>query len=353
MSMEEQSRDELWDGQEPDVSDDKEPTADELQELETELPRDFTGLEEELDPANPLRMYMKEVGSIPRIETEEERRLAGIVQTGRRAEDQLERAMWESEPMDPEEQERLEKLVAAGDRAKKRLTEANLRLVIYAVKGYIGKGMSLQDLIQEGNVGLMKAAERYDPDRGCRFSTYAMYWIRQAAGRAQAEQGDVIRVPVHMVENIRKVNVASRRLLQELGREPSEDEIAARLKVTVDWVRKVKRYDRNTVSLEKPVGEDEGDTIGDFIPDDEGAEPVRAAEESELRQRLEEVLATLPPMEEQVIRMRFGFGCDAYRLDEVAEQLGISRERAKQIENRALRMLYRPERKKKLKEFLN
>ena len=351
MSMEERELPEEWEDLNPDIPRDREPTDDQLEAIEAELPGDME--EEEADATDTLRLYMKEIGSRPRIEREEEIRLAGIIQTGRKADDRLYRAMWDNVPLAAGEREELERQMHAGERAKQRLTEANLRLVVYGVKPYRNRGVSLQDLIQEGNEGLLKAAERYEPDRNCQFSTYAMYWIRQAAGRAVAEQTGAIRVPVHTVENIRKVNLAARELRLELDREPDDGEIARRLNVTAEWVRKTRSYDRNTVSLDAPVGEDEGVGIGDLIPAGEEDSPVRTAEARELHRLLLEVLDTLPAQEKQVIRLRYGIGCDPHQLDETAERMDLTREEVKGIEAKALRKLIRPERKKWLKEFLN
>ena len=256
--------------------------------------------------------------------------------------------------LSPEEEERLNKLVVEGENAKKALVEANLRLVVSIAKRHSGKGLSFLDLIQEGNLGLLKAVEKFDYRKGYKFSTYATWWIRQAITRAIADQARTIRIPVHMVETIHKVARVSRRLLQELGHEPSVDEIAKAMNISPERVREITKIALDPVSLEMPIGEEEDSHLGDFIPDDDSPSPSDAVSHTMLREQLFEVLHTLTPREEQVLKLRFGLEDGRMRtLEEVGSVFNITRERIRQIEAKALRKLRHPSRSKRLKDYLD
>lgn len=272
---------------------------------------------------DPVRMYLKEIGKVPLLSAEEEIELAKRMELG-----------------DME--------------AKKRLAEANLRLVVSIAKRYVGRGMLFLDLIQEGNLGLIKAVEKFDYRKGYKFSTYATWWIRQAITRAIADQARTIRIPVHMVETINKVIRVSRQLLQELGHDPSPEEISEEMDMPVDRVRDILKIAQEPVSLETPIGEEEDSHLGDFIPDDDAPEPAEAASFMLLKEQLVEVLKTLTPREEKVLRLRFGIEDGHTRtLEEVGKEFKVTRERIRQIEAKALRKLRHPSRSKKLKDFLN
>ena len=272
---------------------------------------------------DPVRMYLKEIGKVPLLSAEEEIELAKKMENG--------------------DQE-----------AKKRLAEANLRLVVSIAKRYVGRGMLFLDLIQEGNLGLIKAVEKFDYRKGYKFSTYATWWIRQAITRAIADQARTIRIPVHMVETINKLIRVSRQLLQELGREPTPEEISEEMGMPVDRVREILKISQEPVSLETPIGEEEDSHLGDFIQDDEASQPSEEASYTLLREQLEEVLSTLTPREEQVLRMRFGLtDGKPHTLEEVGKEFDVTRERIRQIESKALRKLRHPSRSKKLRDFLN
>ena len=272
---------------------------------------------------DPVRMYLKEIGKVPLLSAEEEIELAKRMELG--------------------DQE-----------AKKRLAEANLRLVVSIAKRYVGRGMLFLDLIQEGNLGLIKAVEKFDYRKGYKFSTYATWWIRQAITRAIADQARTIRIPVHMVETINKLIRVSRQLLQELGREPTPEEIAAEMNMPVERVREILKISQEPVSLETPIGEEEDSHLGDFIQDDNVPVPADAAAFTLLKEQLEEVLRTLTPREEEVLRMRFGLtDGKPHTLEEVGKEFDVTRERIRQIESKALRKLRHPSRSKKLRDFLN
>ena len=272
---------------------------------------------------DPVRMYLKEIGKVPLLSAEEEIELAQRMEEG--------------------DQE-----------AKKRLAEANLRLVVSIAKRYVGRGMLFLDLIQEGNLGLIKAVEKFDYRKGYKFSTYATWWIRQAITRAIADQARTIRIPVHMVETINKLIRVSRQLLQELGREPTPEEIAAEMNMPVDRVREILKISQEPVSLETPIGEEEDSHLGDFIPDEGASEPSEAASFTLLQEQLVDVLSTLTPREEKVLKLRFGIEDGRPRtLEEVGKEFNVTRERIRQIEAKALRKLRHPSRSKKLKDFLN
>ena len=271
---------------------------------------------------DPVRMYLKEIGRIPLLTSDEEIALAKSIEQGY-------------------------------EESKRRLTEANLRLVVSIAKRYVGRGMLFLDLIQEGNLGLIKAVEKFDCRKGYKFSTYATWWIRQAITRAIADQARTIRIPVHMVETINKLIRVSRQLLQELGREPSPEEIAGEMDIPVERVREIMKIAQEPVSLETPIGEEEDSHLGDFIEDEDAPAPAEAASFLLLKEQLEEVLDTLTPREEKVLRLRFGLDDGRSRtLEEVGQEFGVTRERIRQIEAKALRKLRHPSRSKKLKDYL-
>ena len=275
---------------------------------------------------DPVKVYLKEIGRVPLLTPEEEIDLALKIQAG-----------------GPD-----------GEKAKQRLSEANLRLVVSIAKRYVGRGMQFLDLIQEGNLGLIKAVEKFDHTKGFKFSTYATWWIRQAITRAIADQARTIRIPVHMVETINKVKKVSSQLLHVYGHDPSAEEIAERLDMSVDKVREIMRVAQEPVSLETPIGEEEDSHLGDFIPDDDAPVPAEAASQTLLKEQLADVLKTLTPREEKVLRLRFGLGDGRPRtLEEVGKEFNVTRERIRQIEAKALRKLRHPSRSKKLRDFLD
>lgn len=306
------------------------PTLSEMQAIEDEgLPADLDepeALPEDVENAkldDPVRMYLKEIGRIKLLTPEEEQEIA--------------------------------KKMAEGDEdARKRMSEANLRLVVSIAKRYVGRGMQLLDLIQEGNLGLMKAVEKFDYTKGYKFSTYATWWIRQSITRAIADQARTIRIPVHMVETINRVLRTSHSMVQKLGREPTTKEIADELHIEESKVEEVLKIAQEPVSLETPIGEEEDSHLGDFIQDDEASQPSEEASYTLLREQLEEVLSTLTPREEQVLRMRFGLtDGKPHTLEEVGKEFDVTRERIRQIEAKALRKLRHPSRSKKLKDYLD
>ena len=309
---------------------------------------------------DPVRMYLKEIGKVPLLSAEEEIELsqkmeAGAVATEKIAilEERMEGADENEVAELKEEIANLQKDVDLGSEAKKRLAEANLRLVVSIAKRYVGRGMLFLDLIQEGNLGLIKAVEKYDYRKGFKFSTYATWWIRQAITRAIADQARTIRIPVHMVETINKLIRVSRQLLQELGREPSPEEIAAEMNMPVDRVREILKISQEPVSLETPIGEEEDSHLGDFIKDDNVPVPADAAAFTLLKEQLEEVLSTLTDREQKVLTLRFGLEDGRARtLEEVGKEFNVTRERIRQIEAKALRKLRHPSRSRKLKDYL-
>ena len=307
------------------------PTLGEMEAIEAEaLEVSDKQLEEEYENAkldDPVRMYLKEIGKIPLLTPEEE------LEVGKDLVSEDEKAR---------------------DAARKRMSEANLRLVVSIAKRYVGRGMQLLDLIQEGNLGLMKAVEKFDYTKGYKFSTYATWWIRQSITRAIADQARTIRIPVHMVETINKVLRTSHSMVQSLGREPTTQEIAAELHMDVQKVEEILKIAQEPVSLETPIGEEDDSHLGDFIQDDDASQPAEEASYTLLREQLEEVLKTLTPREEEVLRMRFGLiDGKPHTLEEVGKKFDVTRERIRQIESKALRKLRHPSRSKKLRDFLN
>lgn len=292
-----------------------------LSDLDEEEQMDFT-LPEGIHIDDPVRMYLKEIGKVPLLSAEEEIALAQRMEEG-------------------------------DEEAKKRLAEANLRLVVSIAKRYVGRGMLFLDLIQEGNLGLIKAVEKFDYRKGYKFSTYATWWIRQAITRAIADQARTIRIPVHMVETINRLMRVSRQLLQELGRDPLPEEIAKVMEMPVSRVREIMKISQEPVSLETPIGEEEDSHLGDFIPDDDIPVPAEAAAFTLLKEQLIEVLDTLTEREQKVLRLRFGLDDGRARtLEEVGKEFNVTRERIRQIEAKALRKLRHPSRSKKLKDYL-
>ncbi len=306
--------------------DDLVPEFEELQEIENMAEDEILDTEaivENYSVDDPVRMYLKEIGKVNLLTADEEIQLAM-------------------------------KMAEGDEDAKKRMAEANLRLVVSIAKRYVGRGMLFLDLIQEGNLGLIKAVEKFDYTKGYKFSTYATWWIRQAITRAIADQARTIRIPVHMVETINKVIRISRQLLQELGHDPTPEEIAEEIGMPVEKVRDILKIAQEPVSLETPIGEEEDSHLGDFIPDEDASEPAEAASFSLLKEQLTEVLSTLTPREEKVLRLRFGIEDGRTRtLEEVGKEFNVTRERIRQIEAKALRKLRHPSRSKKLKDFLN
>jgi RNA polymerase primary sigma factor len=303
-----------------DVIGDIEPEPDDLEAVEEELD---ISVPDGISIDDPVRMYLKEIGKVPLLSGDDEIDLA-------------------------------QKMEQGDTESKRRLAEANLRLVVSIAKRYVGRGMLFLDLIQEGNLGLIKAVEKFDYRKGYKFSTYATWWIRQAITRAIADQARTIRIPVHMVETINKLIRVSRQLLQELGREPQPEEIAAEMNVSVDKVREIMKIAQEPVSLETPIGEEEDSHLGDFIPDEDAPAPSEAAAFTLLKEQLIDVLDTLTPREEKVLKLRFGLDDGRARtLEEVGKEFNVTRERIRQIEAKALRKLRHPSRSKKLKDYLD
>jgi len=307
------------------LEDEQSPDVEELKELELveEEIVDPESLVENFSTDDPVRMYLKEIGKVALLTPDEEVELAT-------------------------------KMSAGDEEARRRMAEANLRLVVSIAKRYVGRGMMFLDLIQEGNLGLIKAVEKFDYTKGYKFSTYATWWIRQAITRAIADQARTIRIPVHMVETINKVIRVSRQLLQELGHDPSPEEIAEEMSIPVEKVRDILKIAQEPVSLETPIGEEEDSHLGDFIPDEDASEPAEAASFTLLKEQLMAVLSTLTPREAKVLRLRFGIEDGRTRtLEEVGKEFNVTRERIRQIEAKALRKLRHPSRSKKLRDFLN
>ena len=317
---------EITDDALPDLSEESFPEAEDIKQVEEVTEKELQETEDYADQLatdDPVRMYLKEIGKVPLLTAEEEQDLA-------------------------------KRMTEGDEEARKKLTEANLRLVVSIAKRYVGRGMLFLDLIQEGNLGLIRAVEKFDYTKGYKFSTYATWWIRQAITRAIADQARTIRIPVHMVETINKVIRVSRQLLQELGHDPSAEEIAQAMDLPPEKVREILKVAQEPVSLETPIGEEEDSHLGDFIPDEEASAPSEVASLSLLREQLFDVMDTLTPREKKVLELRFGLTDGRTRtLEEVGREFGVTRERIRQIEAKALRKLRHPSRSKKLRDFLN
>jgi len=302
---------------------------------------------------DPVRMYLKEIGKVPLLTAAQEIDLAMKIEAGLEATDRLEQAEDRGANLDRAERRRLSRIEAVGLDAKQQLVEANLRLVVSIAKRYVGRGMLFLDLIQEGNLGLIRAVEKFDYTKGFKFSTYATWWIRQAITRAIADQARTIRIPVHMVETINKLIRVQRQLLQELGREPSPEEIGEKMEMTADRVREILKISQEPVSLETPIGEEEDSQLGDFIEDGEAVVPPDAASFSMLQEQLSKVLDGLSERERKVIELRFGLTDGHPRtLEEVGREFGVTRERIRQIESKTLCKLRHPSRSSRLKDYL-
>ena len=303
---------------------------------------------------DPVRMYLKEIGKVPLLTADQEINLAKEMEAGLEAEKELAESKENGTKLSKSKLDEIEMAIYKGDEAKKRLAEANLRLVVSIAKRYVGRGMLFLDLIQEGNLGLIKAVEKFDFRKGFKFSTYATWWIRQAITRAIADQARTIRIPVHMVETINKLIRVSRQLLQELGREPIPEEVAKEMNMPVERVREILKISQEPVSLETPIGEEEDSHLGDFIQDDNVPVPADAAAFTLLKEQLVEVLGTLTEREQKVLRLRFGLDDGRARtLEEVGKEFNVTRERIRQIEAKALRKLRHPSRSRKLKDYLD
>ncbi len=346
--------------EEDDVIDEEEISLTE--EEEVDLESIDLSVPDGMSIEDPVRMYLKEIGKVPLLSADDEIALAQKMEDGMRAAEivaVLKEELAECE--DAAEKEDLESRIAGqleaidiGEDAKKKLAEANLRLVVSIAKRYVGRGMLFLDLIQEGNLGLIKAVEKFDYRKGYKFSTYATWWIRQAITRAIADQARTIRIPVHMVETINKLIRVSRQLLQELGREPTPEEIAKELNMPEDRVREILKISQEPVSMETPIGEEEDSHLGDFIQDDNVPVPADAAAFSLLKEQLGEVLGTLTEREQKVLKLRFGLDDGRARtLEEVGKEFNVTRERIRQIEAKALRKLRHPSRSRKLKDYLD
>ena len=345
----------------PELADDIMPPLEELNEIE-ELPE-----EEMVDPNtlvdsfgidDPVRMYLKEIGKVNLLTPDEEIQLAQDMGAGDAAKEQLEeleraRKNGEESSISEEDEKELRRLVKRGEAAKQRLAEANLRLVVSIAKRYVGRGMLFLDLIQEGNLGLIRAVEKFDYQKGFKFSTYATWWIRQAITRAIADQARTIRIPVHMVETINKLVRVQRQLLQDLGRDPTPEEIGAEMDMSADRVREIQKISQEPVSLETPIGEEEDSQLGDFIEDSQAIVPPDAASFSMLQEQLTQVLDSLADRERKVIELRFGLVDGHPRtLEEVGREFGVTRERIRQIESKTLAKLRHPSRSSKLKDYI-
>jgi len=324
-----------------------------IEEEEVDI-SDYDQLPSSVRVDDPVRMYLKEIGNIQLLTIEEETEYAQRVVEGRAAKEKL--AKIDEDPdssVSKEEYDNLETIVFKADLAKNKLVDANLRLVVSIAKRYLGRGLQFLDLIQEGNMGLIKAVDKFDYNKGYKFSTYATWWIRQAITRAVADQARTIRIPVHMVETINKLVRTQRQLVQELSREPSQAEIAERMGISVEKVQQIQKIAQEPISLEQPVGEEEDSSLGDFISDPHALDPYEYTAKMKLREELDDVLSTLTEREERVLRLRFGLIDGRQRtLEEVGKEFNVTRERIRQIEAKALRKLRSPARSKKLKDFI-
>ena len=342
---------EMVDAVVPD-DEDSEPPAEEMEEIEQE---DFDESEEMGDnlPINdPVRLYLKDIGQYPLLTAEQEIELAKAIAAGLDAQKILDDEKAGNATIPADEHDALASTAAAGNRAKERLTESNLRLVASIAKRYVGRGMLLLDLIQEGNIGLMKATVKFDHTKGYRFSTYATWWIRQAITRSINDQSRIIRIPVHMTDNVNKIIRASHQLMMRLGREPTEKEISEETGLSVNRVREIRRIAQDAISLETPIGDEEDGELGDFIPDLRSLDPADATAADSLSLQLQDILSYLPEREEKVLRMRFGMEDGRTRtLEEVGKEFNVTRERIRQIEMKALRRLRSPAFARRLKDY--
>jgi len=303
--------------------------------------------------SDAVRMYLREIGQVDLLTTDDERRLAQLIEEGLIAAGKIDEAAEAGKPIDGVEGRMLTRAVNRGERAKSELTQANLRLVVSIAKRYSGRGMQLLDLIQEGNLGLMRAVDKFDYTKGFKFSTYATWWIRQAITRSIADQARTIRIPVHMVEHMNRVTRAKRSMHQELEREPTIEEISVRVQLEPDRVRELLRYSQDPLSLDSPVGEEDESNLGDFIQDDSVVSPADAAAKVMLSDAVGEVLGELSEREQDIVRLRFGLdGGQAKTLEEVGKEFGVTRERIRQIEAKTLAKLRHPQRSQRLREFL-
>lgn len=341
----------------PELPDD-EPAAEEIADVEEEELVDPNSLVSNFSIDDPVRMYLKEIGKVPLLNPDEEIVLAQAMAAGAEAKARLDelqeqREAGETPAVTPEEEAELRKAFKKGESAKQKLAEANLRLVVSIAKRYVGRGMLFLDLIQEGNLGLIRAVEKFDYQKGFKFSTYATWWIRQAITRAIADQARTIRIPVHMVETINKLVRVQRQLLQDLGRDPTPEEIGAEMDMSADRVREIQKISQEPVSLETPIGEEEDSQLGDFIEDSQAIVPPDAASFSMLQEQLTQVLDSLADRERKVIELRFGLVDGHPRtLEEVGREFGVTRERIRQIESKTLAKLRHPSRSSKLKDYI-
>ena len=338
----------------PDLPDDADPPLEAMEEINEEEMVDPNSMVDAFGTDDPVRMYLKEIGKVNLLSSEEEIELAQAMDAGNAAKSQLEELEAAGEEIPDEVRTELNRAIKKGERAKQRLAEANLRLVVSIAKRYVGRGMQFLDLIQEGNLGLIKAVEKFDYTKGYKFSTYATWWIRQAITRAIADQARTIRIPVHMVETINRLIRTSRQLVQELGREPTDAELAKKMDLPVSRVHEIQKIAQDPVSLETPVGEEDDSHLGDFLQDDQVAVPADQAAFTLLHEQLMETLDTLSDREQKVLRLRFGLDDGRSRtLEEVGKEFHVTRERIRQIEAKALRKLRHPSRSKKLKDYLD
>ena len=335
------------------MPDDGEPALEEINEIEEEELVDPNTLVDSFNIDDPVRMYLKEIGKVPLLTADEEIELATAMTAGNAAKERLKEIEESGEEITDEERKALNAECKRGERAKQKLAEANLRLVVSIAKRYVGRGMLFLDLIQEGNLGLIKAVEKFDYTKGYKFSTYATWWIRQAITRAIADQARTIRIPVHMVETINKLVRIQRQLLQELGREPTPEEIGKEMGLPAERVREIQKISQEPVSLETPIGEEEDSQLGDFIEDSQAIVPPDAASFSMLQEQLTQVLDSLADRERKVIELRFGLVDGHPRtLEEVGREFGVTRERIRQIESKTLAKLRHPSRSSKLKDYI-
>lgn len=339
------------DSEEFDLDANEEPNLSEVEEIDIST---FDQLPASVKVDDPVRMYLKEIGNIQLLNIDEETKLAKDVVDGREAKEKLDKIEEDDQnTVSAEDYEALLDLVEVAEIAKDKLVNANLRLVVSIAKRYLGRGLQFLDLIQEGNMGLIKAVDKFDHHKGFKFSTYATWWIRQAITRAVADQARTIRIPVHMVETINKLVRVQRQLVQELSREPSPEEVAARMEISVEKVQQIQKIAQEPISLESPVGEEEDSSLGDFISDPHALDPYEYTAKMKLREELDSVLASLTPREERVLRLRFGLDDGRPRtLEEVGKEFSVTRERIRQIEAKALRKLKHPSRSRKLKDFM-